>query len=203
MRDNLIFTDKQLDGLTEIINVGVGYAAATLNEMIATKIELETPRARIIDLNHLESEGIAFADKSLSCVNVAFEGENSGFADLIFPKESAANLVNVITKGEFRDADMNDIKAQTLEEVGNIVINGIMGSIGNLLKTTINFSVPVYDEGSLTTLMNSRTIEEESKAVLVEHFFKVRSLEIEGTIIVIFRLASFKKILHAIDQLFD
>ena len=48
---------------------------------------------------------------------------------------------------------LNAVMAGTLNEIGNIVINGVIGTIGNILAKPFDFSVPNYVEGKLQELL--------------------------------------------------
>ncbi|MGR3318354.1 MAG: chemotaxis protein CheC [Candidatus Anammoxibacter sp.] len=196
-------TDKQLDGLTEIVNIGVGCAASSLNEIIKSEIELKVPVIKIVSFEQIVNEDIGFAGENLSCVKMSFSGDCSGVANLILPNESAVNLVNVISDEQFKNVTMDDIKAQTLEEVGNILISGILGSIGNMLKKKFDVTLPVYIEGKIDFILNENDCKKECTVVLVKTTFKVKDLSIEGLIILVFMVDSFKTILCGIDNLYN
>lgn len=196
-------TNKQLDGLTEIINIGVGSAVNSLNEILNTEIKLEVPVIKIVDLEKVEKEDIGFVNNDLSCVKISFSGECCGVANLIFPKESAVNLVNAISGKLFDDVTMDDIKAQTLEEIGNIVVNGLMGSISNMIKAHFDVELPIYLEGDINSILNKKDYNGDSTGVLVKTIFKIETLSLEGIIIVVLMVDSFKTILHGIDNMYN
>ena len=53
------------------------------------------------------------------------------------------------------DDDLNAMKVATLTEIGNIVLNGVMGSIANVLSGPLTYSVPIYNESSIMHLIQS------------------------------------------------
>ena len=196
-------TDKQLDGLTEIINIGIGSAASSLNEIIKAEIELKVPVIKIVELENIANEDMGFVDEDLSCVKISFSGNCNGVANIIFSNESAANLVNTISAKQFKNVTMDDIKAQTLEEVGNIIIGGVLGSVGNMLTKRFDVALPVYMEGSIGFILNGNDCERGGTVVLIKTTFKVKNLSIEGLIILVFMVDSFKTILSGIDNLYN
>jgi CheY-specific phosphatase CheX len=118
-------TPQQNDMLTELANIGMGHAASTLNNLIGHRVRLQVPSVEIISHAHPALTG----DGSVAAVSMGFRGSFSGNAALMFPAESAAILVAALT-GEAPDADLSEeLRAGTLAEVGNILLNGVMGSI--------------------------------------------------------------------------
>lgn len=188
----------QLDALTELMNIGVGRAAGMLNEMIDSPIELHVPVVKVLRSSELAMEIGQPSEELLSFVRLVFRGAIRGTAALLFPTDSAANLVAALT-GEESSPDLDSVRAGTLSEVGNIVINGVMGSIGNVLSLPLSYELPTYLETSLAQLF---TTSHGDPTVLVAHTrFTVQDLEIQGTILLIFEVLSFDALLGAIDAM--
>ncbi len=125
-----------------------------------------------------------------------FHGDFNGNASLMFPPESARTLVAVLT-GETADStDLDDLRSGTLAEVGNILLNGVMGSLSNMLASTLDYSVPSYQEGTLNKLLG----HQQAEAVLMARAtFHIDELRIVGDILLFFEIESFHAILQAID----
>uniref|UniRef100_A0ACD5GZE0 Uncharacterized protein n=1 Tax=Desertifilum tharense IPPAS B-1220 TaxID=1781255 RepID=A0ACD5GZE0_9CYAN len=51
---------------------------------------------------------------------------------MIFPTESASTLVSLLTGEKPGTPDLEAVKIGTLLEVGNIVLNGVVGTVSNL-----------------------------------------------------------------------
>lgn len=196
-------TDEQLDTLQELVNIGVGRAAGVLNEMIGSPICLRIPYIKVISPDELAVElNIRFDGDLLSTVSLNFSGPFAGAAELIFPRESASTLVAVLT-GETPDTpDLDAVKIGTLLEVGNIVLNGIMGSLSNLLKNHLEYSLPTYTEGKLENLLSAKKLENNASVMLAHTRFSIEQLQIAGNIILIFKVGSFDAMLGAIDRAF-
>jgi len=197
-----LITEEQLDALQEFINIGVGRAAGMLNEMVESPILLNVPVLKVFDGKALQQEVVTrFNNHSLSVVRLSFSGNFSGSAELVFPTESASALVSLLT-GEDRDSpDLDAVKIGTLTEVGNIVINGVLGSISNLLKQQMNYMLPVYFEDTIEHLLSSNySFDLGTVFLLAQTRFEIKQLEIMGEIILIFEMPSFDALLNCIDQ---
>ncbi|MEG3834230.1 MULTISPECIES: chemotaxis protein CheC [unclassified Microcoleus] len=193
---------RQLDALQELVNIGIGQAAGVLNDMIDSPIRLQIPYLQIltpIDVaeeleQHLNGEQIA-------AVQLKFTGSFGGIAQLVFPTNSAALLVTMLTGEEAGTQDLDSVKIGTLSEVGNIVINGVMGAISNVLQQRLNYSIPTYSEGTIASLLISGGLATDTVVLLAQTSFMIERLHIEGDIILIFNVNSFDTLLTAINQL--
>jgi chemotaxis protein CheC len=91
--------------------------------------------------------------------------------------------------------------AGTLNEVGNILINGVVGTIGNILDKPFEFSVPNYVEGRLEELLQQKNPGGELTVLLIRTRFRVQDRQIEGNIFLVFELGSFGDFFRTLDSL--
>jgi chemotaxis protein CheC len=198
-------TPLQLDAFKELVNIGVGRAAAALNEMLESPIVLEVPEVCMIsyeDLNLQAGDGCADPDSNFSCVQLGFHGSFSGLAALVFPPASAAKLVASLTGEEPETPGLNGVMAGTLNEVGNIVINCVIGTIGNIIDKPFDFSLPNYLQGRLRDLVGVQGDDLPDRILLVRTHFTVQDRHVDGNILLVFEAASFDALLKAIDRMY-
>lgn len=192
-------TADELDALKELINIGVGNAAGMLNEMIQFPIKLEIPDIELLSSLDLQTElKERFGIELLSVVQLAFSGSFSGSAQLLFPTESAVNLVSVLTGEDKASPDLDSLKISTLSEVGNMVINGVMGSISNVLDQPLDYAVPYYAEEEIEELLLKEQSLDYGTVLLAPAHFSIEELQIQGDIMLFFDVGSFKLLLNAI-----
>jgi chemotaxis protein CheC len=194
-------TCEQLDALQEIVNIGIGRAAAMLNEMVDARIVLEVPTIQLLNASQLLQEMIErFNSQSISVVRLGFSGSLSGTAELMFPTDSASVLVAVLTGEDLESPDLDAVKIGTLSEIGNIVINGVIGSISNILEERMEYKIPSYCEDTIENLLLSRNMTDDVVFILAQARFVIEQLEIVGDIILIFEMKTFDNLLKAIDR---
>jgi chemotaxis protein CheC len=192
-------TADEIDALKELINIGVGSAAGMLNEMIQFPIQLEIPDIELLSAVELRSElEKRFSIDPLATVQLEFSGSFSGNAQLLFPTESAVNLVSVLTGEKKGSPDLDALKISTLSEVGNMVINGVMGSISNILQRPLDYAVPYYLEQQIEELLLREESLDCATVLLAPTHFSIEQLEIQGDILLFFDVNSFKMLLEAI-----
>lgn len=192
-------TADEIDALKELINIGVGHAAGMLNEMLQFPIELQIPEVELLSPAELqEALKKRFGIEQLSVVQLGFNGSFSGSAQLLFPTESAVNLVSVLTGEDKASPDLDSLKISTLSEVGNMLINGVMGSIGNVLDQPLDYEVPYYTEEEIEQLLLKEESLDYGSVLLAPAHFYVEELQVQGDILLFFDVGSFKVLLDAI-----
>jgi len=192
-----------LDALKEIINIGIGLAAGSLNEMLQTPILLEAPEISMARRSCLKKQILEGRDENLSCVYESFSGGIDGRAILLFAPTDAAKLIAVLTGEDQEDEDLDALKAGTLTEVGNIVINCVLGTFGNLLDRQFTFQLPVYLEGGIDDVLPMDLVAFEPAIVLMKTRFKAKTLDIGGNILLVFELKPFDALLQLATHVFD
>ncbi|HII76470.1 MAG TPA: chemotaxis protein CheC [Methanolinea sp.] len=182
--------EDSVDAIRELINIGVGRAAGLLNEMTGTHIRLMVPEVRILRYADLVSENRILEQGRLSAVTLKFEGSFSGISMLVFPPDSAAILITALTGEEIRAPDLDALRIETLNEVGNIVNNAVMGSITNVLNERLTYSMPTYLEGSIAQILGNRRAIDYDWVILAISQFSLADLQVVGTILMIFEIGS-------------
>lgn len=197
---SLVLTDKQNDVLKEMINIGIGKGAEILNAILATHIKLEVPFVRVLSQSEFEHDIKKNKVDTLAAVNLSFKGDITGNVELVFPKESASNLVAALTGEDPSSIDLDSIRTGTLSEIGNVVINAVIGSISNLLNFNLTYSAPSYLEGNYEKL--SMVIRTGSNSIILQARarFIIDMLAVVGDIVLFLELDSLDKIFSIIDK---
>ncbi|MCP5102281.1 MAG: chemotaxis protein CheC, partial [bacterium] len=142
----LKLSSMEIDALTEMVNIGVGKAASSLSDIIEEHILLKVPHVEIFPLDELPRVLSSFEAGEYSTVLQKFKGDFTGSSALVFPPKSAVRLVSALTGGEIDSPNLDAVRSGTLVEIGNIVINAILGTMGNMLESNFIFSLPEYRE---------------------------------------------------------
>jgi chemotaxis protein CheC len=148
----------------------------------------------------LQSKIQSMGRGDLSSVRLGFKGPFSGNASIVFAAESAVKLVSILTGVEADSGDLDEMRQSTLTEVGNIVLNGVMGAIGNELKLHVFYSLPIYLENPFEVLLSSVHSEFDANVVWVQTSFNIDSDSIVGDIILVFEVGSLDLLLEAVNR---
>lgn len=193
----------QVDALTEVVNIGVGRAANSLSDILGEHIQLKVPKVEVFSLDQLPEVLSEFGKTKHASVLQMFKGDFVGTSALVFPPESAARLVAALTGSDVASARLDAVRSGTLVEIGNIVINAILGTMGNMLDSDFIFSLPEYREikGISEVLTGSKMkVTQKGFIMLAEANFNISSLEIQGFILILFKLDSIKHLIEMLEQ---
>lgn len=193
-------TDEQIDALREMINIGIGRAANLLNIMLQSHVQLHVPILEVLSAADISKKQEILERRVLSAVRIGFSGPFAGNASLIFPEPSAVRLVALLTEDEFSSEDFDEIRKGAITEVGNIVLNSVLGAVSNELKMRIQYTVPVYIQDSVEELVSKSIPNSTLTVIWVQAMFSVEKHDIVGDIILIFDVGSLEQLLDAINR---
>lgn len=192
------------DALSELVNVGVGRAAASLSAMVNERIDLSVPKVVSIsfqDLNvHLGLEQDLGEDPSVSLVQQPFGGKVGGTASILFPVSSARKLVALLTDGALSAEELDLEMEAALTEVGNILINGVMGTIGNITGMEIQFQLPEYQKCATSDLEHTF---QHRDLLLAMVLIAISGQEIKGHLILVFDLPSLESLQDFVGRMYE
>jgi chemotaxis protein CheC len=192
---------EHLDAFQELLNIGVGRAAGSLNQMLDKPIRMHIPFIQLGKLDELSQDIQKIKEHTLSSVQLPFKGTFSGSACLLFPTQRAIALVRALT-GESEDTDTMDSQREaTLLEIGNIVLNGVMGSLANILQHQITYSVPIYREISLQKLLQSAPSDPYQMVLWAQTHFTIKEYDLTGDIMLLFGTPDLGLLVNAVGLL--
>lgn len=202
--DKIAISHDQLEAIKELCNIGVGKGASVLNTMLSCHISLSVPSVKIISSKDFAYELKLFAkDSNISAVSLGFQGKINGSAQLMFPTETASSLVAVLVD-EADEMDMDALRAGTFCEVGNIVLNGVMGSISNILDLTFDYSVPEYIETAPDNFIKKPSVtDRDSHVLLARTCFNIDELDIDGDIGIFMEIGAIHTLIETIERKFN
>ena len=190
------------DALSELVNVGVGRAAASLSAMVRERIDLSVPKVVTIASHELNVQlGLQQElneDPEVSIVQQPFGGKVGGTASILFPLSSARKLVALLTDGALSSEELDLEMEAALTEVGNILINGVMGTIGNITGMEITFQLPEYLQCTSDELEGTFRSRDILLAVVL---IAISGQEIKGHLVLLFDLPSLENLQEAIDRM--
>jgi chemotaxis protein CheC len=185
-----------LDGVKELITMGVGRAAGMLNQLTGAHVSLHVPDVQIIETT---SECIqTVSQKSSSQVSLNYAGLLTGSTVLIIPHASALNLVTILTGEEQTMAEMDALRVETLLEVGNIIISALMCSFSTLMDTRLAFQFPAYHAGTTNSIIEQAMSNQYGVCIAAQITFEVQKRRIEGDLILLLTSDSLDNLKHRI-----
>jgi chemotaxis protein CheC len=140
-------SELEHDALTELVNIGVSRSAVALRNMAREHVVLSVPSVEVVTrsagarlIRERESE-------DLIAVRQDFEGAFSGRALLIFPQATSLDLVRAVAGDELSANEAEALEVEALAETGNVVLNGCLATMANMLQRPLNMSLPQVIRG--------------------------------------------------------
>jgi len=190
-------SDDQRADLTEVVNIAVKHAAAALDDLTGLSVELKVPEVDVVTLPALVKTFGRVVEETLSSVQMGFRGGLDGCAFLVFPPSSAAKLASLVA-GEPAARISEGMHSGTLTEIGNILINAVVGAIANLLDLRLRYSLPVYAEGRVTDLLAAHRAGSIPVVLVAKARFEIRESQVDGSLLLLFEMTSFEGLLRAL-----
>jgi len=196
----LELTELQLDSLTEIFNIGIGTAAASLSEMIDEDVQLAIPAVKCLPLMKASSSLAENQTAVLSAVEQNFSGEFEGTAFLLFPKGESLELVRRLISSDLPLDELSEFEEDALKEVGNVILNACFYTISDMLGCRLDGDIPNHVQGSCQEILSRVDHSEDEKVVLMLSMtFSIPSGDINGEISYMMSVKSMQNFLHIID----
>ncbi len=201
----MVASPQQLEVLQELINIGAGKGADILNQMLAAHIDLNIPAVKYVTCKELQSEFSDMYTEDVSIVSLGFKGEFSGSIELFFTDKFSRSMVQVINDdenyGDMSQHDYEELCEGTLTEVGNMVLNGVMGSIANMLEIHFDYILPVYEKKIFSDYVNT-VYTADQHLLLANTQFHIKSQQIDGEILLYLTLGSFHTMFEIVEKKF-
>ena len=179
------------DALTELVNIGVSRAAVSLRKMVGEQVVLSVPSLELITRDAAAKLIRERESGKLVAVCQDFAGAFSGRALLIFPEGSSVALVKAVAGGGLVDEDLELMEEEALAETGNVVLNGCLASMANMLQRRLTLSLPQVFRGDGQTLFSPEDMATADGVVLFLYInFSVNERDVRGYIAMLMDLPS-------------
>jgi chemotaxis protein CheC len=183
--------ELERDALTELVNIGVSRSAVSLRKMVGEQVILSVPSLELMTRAAAARLIREQENEHLVAVSQDFEGAFSGRALLIFPEDSSLALVRGIAGGLLAGEDAQLQEDEALTETGNIVLNGCLASIANMLRRRLTLSLPKVVRGNEKVLFDTPKGEEDARVVLFLYInFTINDRDVRGYIAMLMDLPS-------------
>jgi chemotaxis protein CheC len=194
-------TELERDALAELANIGVSRAAASLRKMIGQQVLLSVPSVEVMDRSGAAARvGEREGDK-LVAVQQAFTGSFSGRALLIFPQAKSLELIRAIVGPDVPADDAKDIEEEALAETGNIILNGCLATMANILNQSLTISLPKVMRGTGSKLFEVDESSPDGRLVLFLYInFSILDLDMRGYIAMLMDLPSLANLRVLLDE---
>jgi chemotaxis protein CheC len=183
-------SELELDALTELVNIGVSRAAASLGAMVGEQVLLSVPSVVIVSRSKAADLLGGTRQDLLVAVRQAFHGDVSGRALLIFPEKNSLELVRAVAGERLSLEDILELEHEALAEIGNIILNACIATVANLLERSLTMSLPEIVRGDSEGLFDLGVAIGDDVVLFVHINFSLKGHQIMGYVAMVMDFAS-------------
>jgi chemotaxis protein CheC len=194
---------KYKDAFTEVFNIGVGKAADSLSKLVYDTVKLSVPKLEILSPDQLIGQINESFTSNIACIRQEFGGAANGRAYLLLNAASGINLVNALVK-EFHGekTQLTETDKEMLVEVGNIVINSLVGTLANMLNLDFSFRQAHCDIVGSDTINQHLNLNDSDYILYIETLFVVPGRQIGGNLAILLGADGIESLTEKLDKYF-
>jgi chemotaxis protein CheC len=153
----------QLDALKEVANIGAGHAATALSQMIGGTIMISVPTINISRLEEIPPQ-VAEPDEPVAAVLMHMLGDLTGRTMLVFPKQSALRLAELMLHRDSNTSDeFGEMEQSALKEAGNILSSAYMNALSEFMHLMLLPSPPSLAVDMSTAVLTTAYLQFSSQ----------------------------------------
>lgn len=199
--DPIELDDLEHDALTELVNIGVSRAAASLRNMVGDQVGLSVPSVEVVSRRAAATLIRERESDELIAVRQDFEGAFSGRALLIFPQANSFELVRAVAGEELPMDEIAALETEALAETGNVVLNGCLATMANMLQRPLTMSLPQVIRGGGQLFFELSQAEGDGGVVLFLYInFTISGRNIRGYIAMLMDLPSLAALKYLVGE---
>ncbi len=192
----------QLDALREVGNIGAGHAATALSELTGERTMINVPQVIFIPVEEVSQSLMGSSSDSFAVsVMLSVFGDITGRILMLFPRDCAINLVNMLLGGEDERAILAEMEQSSLKEVVNILSGSYLSALSSFLEMSLLPSIPnlIVDAPGAILNLSFSDLKEDRVFCIETHFIfpGKRNKDIRGYFLLMPNLNSLNNILKS------
>lgn len=193
-------TEWQEELLKETFNLGVGKASAAIGELAECEVELTVPEVYLCALQQLIDDIVEEEGDHLSAVTQSYSGPFEGTAMMLYSEDASLDLVRLIMGSDTPSEQLSELENDALCEVGNIVLNSCLSSLGGLFEAEIETELPELVTGKTDNVLTLEgLLQKDKKVVFLKMGFRVETGQLQGYLSFILDTDKIQKLLDCLE----
>jgi len=189
----------KIDGkFQEISKIAASNTSNALSKLIDSQVSIEmthTGVKKVGDLNPIISP-----EEITAGIYLPITGDIKGSALLIFPKESAFILCDLLVKREpGTTRKLSGLDKSALKEVGNILSGNYLAVLSNMMNIKITEHVPSFSFdmfGAVISQIITKFAQKAEEALVIELEFVFKPATLKGYFLLLLEIEEINKILE-------
>jgi len=198
MDNTLSLTELELDMLTEVFNLGVGNAAASLSTMVKQEIGLSVPHIEFLSVEKLAYK--LGSDNTICSVSQILTGPFTAQSMLLFPEDNSFEIVRQLLGEDLPDDTVEDLQQEAFSEIGNIVLNACIGSFAKALNCEFKVDLPIFEISKPLDLLNAAKNKNDT-ALFIRINLTLSSSDITGYMAFLMGALSLEQLKEVLDKM--
>jgi chemotaxis protein CheC len=154
--------------------------------MVNEQVHLSEPSIKRVSRLEAMALTVQRDSSTLVAVHQVFEGDITGRGPLIFPQAKSLELVRAVIGGDASLEEIIELEQEALAETGNIILNGCIATIANLLERSPKMSLPEILYGERPELIELTPAPEGGEMVIcLPVDFLIRQRNISGYLVML------------------
>ncbi|ALG68125.1 chemotaxis protein CheC [Beggiatoa leptomitoformis] len=187
-------SELEIDVITELLNIGMGQAAASLSAMVDAEVKLSVPNIELVSRQSAAHSINSTPEQQITAIKQRFHGSFWGEAILLFPQEKSIDLTLAIIKQALPLETLRELEQDAMMEVGNIILNSCLGSFANILGHELINELPTFSIGSAVDVLHSSIPVEQDIIMLLKIDFTLQTKDIIGYVAFILDISSIEEL---------
>lgn len=197
------FTQDHRDALQEVTNIAMGQAASQLAGILDTFVQLSVPRIQLLEVTNVGPAITKLVGEGsvVTAVRQAFQGQLVGEAIVIYDQTGCKDLADLMGYEEHPDLQA---ERELLIDVSNVLVGACLCGIGDLLKTSLSFSLPslMAEKAEIERLIDPEKMT-WNLALLVEVNFSLEARDFVCHLMTMMPESSILSLVGALDEFIE
>lgn len=191
-------TPLQHDAITELLNIGMGQAAASLSEMVGEEVKLSIPNVELLPRQTAAKQITIHSTNTIAAIKQHFNGPFWGDALLLFAEDKSLELVKTLIKEDLPIEILKELERDALLEIGNIILNSCLASLANILTHELHSDLPVFMSGTANDILQGT--KEDDLVMFLRMDFSLKTKEVDGYVAFILEIPSIERFINSVNQ---
>lgn len=194
----LQLNEIEVDVLTEAFNIGVGQAASAMSLMVNEEVKLSVPSLTVISRAEAARQLSNNVGQRMCGVSQKFVGPFNADAILMFPESKSLEIVRLMVGEDIPLAELTDMEQEALSEIGNIILNALVGTLANVFDSEFIGSLPTFHLGTSAEILKVESDKDFRSVMLLHIDFSLERHSILGYVVFLLDISSVNDIKDSI-----
>ncbi len=188
------------DALTEVFNIGVGQAAAAMSQMVNEEVTLSVPSVEFLSRSAVAKGLTQDVGQRICGVSQRFEGTFDADAILMFPESKSLEIVRMMIGEDIPLDELTDMEQEALSEIGNIILNALIGTLANVFGSEFSSSLPVFHLGTSSEILQVEQNTGDDFVMLLHIDFNLEKHQINGYVAFLLDVSSIQGLKDSLNR---